>query len=509
MGKDGIAYYSTDGVANVLHVIAWFPGGVMERKRLAGEAFPPSSCAMTGFCYHGEVALPTYSEAVAELTRMMQEAFHFDRPKAPGNAPQILCAYLLWGFAFLLLPVSEAGADTEYMVSEEAIADMMVFEDHIPYFCPATYPGEPRRLDTEKRPWTILPLIGYGPATGLMGGAAFSHRNLFWSGVSIDLSGLYGLEGVQRFKISIGKHGLAKNRLLLLLRGRFLVNPEREFYGLGMNHVGPDPLTTNAIQDGGAALTVGWRFVKRAAFSVSLGARNVQIWCPGDRDNSRPCTPVVFPDLPGIEGGWMSFVGLSVVWDITDSIVRPTRGWRFIVKAVHTNNLFVGEYEFTRFLGDASYHISFLERRLVLGVRINGELIAGPDGRIPYWELSELGGRRSLRGFPSHRFVGTKRVLANCEARYRLAEFDFKELWHIRIDGALFGDVGRVFIDENDLPDEFALPEEALRKQTGGFQYSLGVGCHIGFSEAMLARIDVGFSEENAGLVFLSFGHMF
>jgi outer membrane protein assembly factor BamA len=451
---------------------------------------------------------PKEFEAVVELARTLHQAFHIDRRIARGVVSGTPWISPLWIAVFLLIPAVVARADSEYMVSEEAIADMMVFEDHIPYFCPATYPGEPRRLDTEKRPWTILPLIGYGPATGLMGGAAFSHRNLFWSGVSLDLSGLYGFRGVQRLKFSLGKRGLAKNRLVLLLRGRFLVNPEREFYGLGMNDVGPDPLSTNAIQDGGVAMTAGWRFVKRAAFSLSLGARNVQIWC-SEKNDSGPCTAAVFPGLPGIEGGWMSFVGLSVVWDITDSIVRPTRGWRFIVKAVHTNNLFVGEYEFTRFLGDASYHISFLQRRLVLGARINGELIAGPDGKIPYWELSGLGGRASLRGFPPHRFVGTKRILANAEARYRFAEFDFKNLWHIRIDGALFGDVGRVFIDENDLREEYALPEDALRKQTGGFQYSMGAGCHIGFSEALLARIDVGFSEENTGLVFLSFGHMF
>lgn len=416
--------------------------------------------------------------------------------------------FLLWTAVLLLLPALGARADTEYMVSEEAFADMMVFEDHIPYFCPATYPGEPRRLDTKERPWTILPLIGYGPATGLLGGVAFSHRNVFWSGVSVDVSGLYGLNGQQSFSLSLGKRGLAKNRLLLLLRGRFIVNPEREFYGFGMNDLGPDPLTTNAIQDAGGAFTVGWRFFKRAAFSFSLGVRNVQIWCPS-RTDSTPCTATEFPSLPGIEGGWMNFVGLSVVWDITDSIVRPTRGWRFILKAVHTNNLLVGEYEFTRFLGDASYHISFLERRLVLGARINGELIAGPDGRIPYWELSELGGRSSLRGFPPHRFVGTKRVLANGEVRYRFTEFDFKHLWHIRIDGAVFGDVGRVFIDDNDLPSEFGVNEDNLMSQTDRFQYSLGVGCHIGFSESLLARIDVGFSEENTGLVFLSFGQMF
>ncbi len=414
----------------------------------------------------------------------------------------------LWASLLLLSRASSTVADSEYMVSEETIADMMVFEEHIPYYCPATYPGEPRRPDIEKRQWTLLPLLGFGPGTGAMAGLTFSHGNLLWSGVALDLSGLYGLEGQQSFGISLGKRGLAKNRLLLLLRARFIVNPEREFYGLGMNDFGPDPLTMHAIQDGGGALTVGYRPFKRATFNFSIGARNVQIWCPS-RIEPEPCTAAVFPDLPGIEGGWVSYVGLSVVWDITDSIVRPTRGWRLILKAIHTNNLLVGEYEFTRFLGDASYHLSLLERRLVLGVRFNGELISGPDGRIPFWELSEMGGRATLRGYSPHRFVGTTRLLGNGEARYRLTEFDFYHLWHVRIDGALFADGGRVFIDDNDLMNEFGLSEEVLAGQTGGFRYSVGTGLHIGFSESLLARIDVGFSEENTALVFLSFGQIF
>ncbi len=416
--------------------------------------------------------------------------------------------YLLWAVILLLLPPSPAEADSEYMISEETIADMMVFEEHIPYYCPASYPGQPRRPDTKKRQWTLLPLIGFGPGTGAMAGLTFSHRNLLWSGVTLDLSGLYGLEGQQSLGISVGKRGLAKNRLLLLLRARFLVNPEREFYGLGMNDLGPDPLTKHAIQDGGGALTLGWRPVKRATFNFSIGARNVQIWCPS-RIEPDPCTEKEFPTLPGIEGGWVNYVGLSIVWDLTDSIVRPTRGWRLILKAIHTNNLLVGRYEFTRFLGDASYHISFMDRRLVLGLRLNGELITGPDERIPFWELSDMGGRSTLRGYPPHRFVGTTRLLANGEVRYRLTEFDFYHLWHVRIDGALFGDGGRVFIDDKDLISEFGLNQEVVDSQSGGFRYSAGAGLHIGFSESLLARIDVGFSEENTALVFLSFGQIF
>jgi len=34
-------------------------------------------------------------------------------------------------------------------------------------------------------------------------------------------------------------------------------------------------------------------------------------------------------------------------------------------------------------------------------------------------------------------------------------------------------------------------------------------GVRVGFSEAMVVRIDVGFSDEETGLVYLTFGHSF
>jgi len=41
------------------------------------------------------------------------------------------------------------------------------------------------------------------------------------------------------------------------------------------------------------------------------------------------------------------------------------------------------------------------------------------------------------------------------------------------------------------------------------FRYSYGTGLRIALGEAILARLDVGFSNEQAGLVYLTFGHTF
>lgn len=415
---------------------------------------------------------------------------------------------ILRAAVFLMPPAPGAIADTEYMVSEETIADLLLAEGHTRYILPAILPGEPPLPRSEARQWALLPQIGYGPDTGALGGVEFCHRDIFGSGVSLDVSGLYGLEGQQSFALSVGSPQLAKSRLLLVFRGRFLADLKRQFFGLGMNEVGSEPASTHAIQDAAGAVTIGWRAFEHIAFNFSLGTRNVQIWCPSMGD-SGPCTKSEFPDLPGVDGRWVNYLGLSVVWDNSDSIVRPTRGWRFILKAIHTNNLLLGPYEFTRFVGDASYLMSFFEKKLILGIRINGEWIAGPEKQIPFWELSALGGRETLRGFLPYRFVGKSRLLVNGEMRYALTEFDFIHRWHIRIDGVLFGDGGRVFIDEKALSREFGLNQDIISRQTSGFQYSYGCGVRIALAQALLARIDVGLSEEETGLIYLSFGQMF
>jgi hypothetical protein len=99
--------------------------------------------------------------------------------------------------------------------------------------------------------------------------------------------------------------------------------------------------------------------------------------------------------------------------------------------------------------------------------------------------------------------------LLNGELRFRITEFDFYDVWHVRLDGVLFGDGGRVFIDQNDIGDEFHLNQQIIERILKDFQYSYGGGFRIALSHALVARIDVGFSDEETGLVYLSFGQTF
>lgn len=393
-------------------------------------------------------------------------------------------------------------AAIEELEAEENIAELM----------PSTLPGEERPFGFAAREWALLPQFGYAPDTSALFGVKFAHRNLYDSGTVMDLDATYAVNQQQHIAFSVGSPKLWDRRFLVLLRAKYELDPQRDFFGLGNNEPNPDndPTSTHEFQETAAAITVGYRPFERLAFNFSTGVRHVDIRRGRRLDNIPFTQDLRFEGgtLPGIGGGVTQPLALSLVWNTRDDFLRPTRGWRLILKVVGSNPV-LSDFTFTRFIADGGYLRSTADRRFIAGLRVNGEWIADPARDVPFWELSELGGQDTLRGFYPHRFVGKGRILVNGELRARLAEFDFYDLYHVRLDGVLFGDGGRVFIDRSDLKSEFKLNEDIVGRVLGDFQYDAGTGVRIVLSDAVVARIDAGFSAEELGLLYLSFGHTF
>lgn len=369
------------------------------------------------------------------------------------------------------------------------------------------------------RRWAIIPQVGYGPETGALGGLKYTHRNIFDSGVTFDVDGAYAVNGQTGAGVVIGVPRLKAGNLLLLLQADYGLDPQRDFFGLGNNDLGPEPISTNEFQDIAGELTAGWRPFESLSLNVSVGLRQVEIrngrrlsecqnvMQPGTMIQPCPFTPELFPDLVGINGGVVNPIGVSIVWNNRDDLVRPTRGWRLLFKFMHATSL--GDFSFERYIADASYLRTFFDQRVVAGVRLNGEYVAGASGDVPYWELSELGGRNTLRGFFPYRFLGRSRLLINTEIRGQVVAFDFFDIWHIQIDGVVFADAGRVFLNDDDLDSQFHVDEDIVGRVFSDLRYDYGFGVRFAIAQAMVARIDVGFSEEETGLLYLSFGHTF
>jgi len=205
----------------------------------------------------------------------------------------------------------------------------------------------------------------------------------------------------------------------------------------------------------------------------------------------------------------VNYLKFSAVWNNRDDIFRPTRGWRLIFKIIHTNKVFLSDFTFTRVAADAGYLRSFFSDRVVFGLRLHFQWVTGPEKEIPFWELTQLGGSDSLRGYYPHRFLGKGQLMLNGECRFLLMEFPFFNIGYFRLDGVLFGDGGRVFISQDEIQAEFTLDRDFIDRVLEVPRYSYGTGLRLVVSRSFLARIDVGFSEEEDGLVYLSFGHTF
>jgi hypothetical protein len=66
-----------------------------------------------------------------------------------------------------------------------------------------------------------------------------------------------------------------------------------------------------------------------------------------------------------------------------------------------------------------------------------------------------------------------------------------------------------VFLDANEVGDQFQLDDSFFSRLSDNFKYSYGGGVRIALGKAILARIDVGFSDEESALVYLTFSHTF
>jgi outer membrane protein assembly factor BamA len=150
-----------------------------------------------------------------------------------------------------------------------------------------------------------------------------------------------------------------------------------------------------------------------------------------------------------------------------------------------------------------------LSHRQIIAVRLGGELILGDQCDIPVYEFAHVGGDNTLRGFFQDRFLGKSLMLATLEYRLKLLNFPFFDLWQVRIDGVVFGETGRVFLDANEVGDQFQLDDSFFSRLSDNFKYSYGGGVRIALGKAILARIDVGFSDEESALVYLTFSHTF
>jgi outer membrane protein assembly factor BamA len=207
----------------------------------------------------------------------------------------------------------------------------------------------------------VLPQFGYSPEKGPNAGIKFTDRDATPAGLTIDPEGGYVLKKQQNVTLAVVAPHFLNDAVIAALQGEYGYDPTKEFFGLGNHNVGPDPLSTNENQLFSALAMIAFRPVPRLTAALTLGFRHVHIGT-GDLEDSTPSTPTAFPDLVGINGGYANPIASSLVYNNQEEITRPTRGWNLTLKVQHVDRGLGSDYQFTRYLVDASYLYPLLTR---------------------------------------------------------------------------------------------------------------------------------------------------
>jgi outer membrane protein assembly factor BamA len=356
--------------------------------------------------------------------------------------------------------------------------------------------------------WGVLPELGYSPDQKLNGGAKFTAREVTPYRLTLDGEVNVAMERQTGVDATVLAPHLQGGKGIDLNEYHFYESPNTYFFGLGDNHVS-SPEAVYEIRRQRALATYGYRLTRHLVVAGTAGIRQTLISQPQSTAQG-PSLIDAFPRLRGIGGGRTNPVVASLVYNDRESITHPTRGWSVIGAVEHVNRNLGNDYNFTRFTLDSSYlHPLPTGPHDVFGLRMEGETIAGRTATIPFFELASLGGSDNMRGFYPDRFLGRSMFVVNAENRVRLVRFNFFDIWDVRIAGVAFFDVGRVFISDAQDSQTFRLRYAQLPSLVDEFRYSYGPGLRIELGDALVARIDAGFSNEQVGLVYLVFGHTF
>jgi hypothetical protein len=197
-----------------------------------------------------------------------------------------------------------------------------------------------------------------------------------------------------------------------------------------------------------------------------------------------------YPEEPGIEGGNLIGAGVALNYDSRDLPITPTRGALGLLTAERAWTFSEGS-SIPFWVFGAQWTQLFphdKDGNFITVVHVQTQVTDGR--RIPFWELSSLGGISTLRSFYSGRFTEKDMVLVNLEERIRLFSLNLMGTTG-ELQIAPFFDAGKVFDSLDDLVGSEALDH---------YHYSVGLGIRGVVSPSLLGRVDVAWGREGMGV---------
>ncbi len=207
--------------------------------------------------------------------------------------------------------------------------------------------------------------------------------------------------------------------------------------------------------------------------------------------------------ISGLKGGWVSIIQNALIYDTRDFEPDPTKGSYFEIANEYSSKYIGSQFDFNKLFIQGRYYqkLPFGSRTVLAGRLGVGHIFGGnapffefQDQWSPEGSINALGGKQSLRGFRTNRFLARSLAFTNVEFRYRIAETKWGKQ-HFAFGVAPFLDMGTVRNDWRDL-------------NFRDIKYSYGGGIRIGWNQSTVLFFDYGVSKEDR-LFFFGIGQAF
>lgn len=207
--------------------------------------------------------------------------------------------------------------------------------------------------------------------------------------------------------------------------------------------------------------------------------------------------------ISGLKGGWVSIIQNALIYDTRDFEPDPTRGSYFEIANEYSSKYIGSQFDFNKLFIQGRYYqkLPFGSRTVLAGRLGVGHIFGGnapffefQDQWSPEGSINALGGKQSLRGFRTNRFLARSLAFANVEFRYRIAETKWGKQ-HFAFGLAPFLDMGTVRNDWRNL-------------NFRDIKYSYGGGIRIAWNQSTVLFFDYGVSKEDR-LFFFGIGQPF
>lgn len=207
--------------------------------------------------------------------------------------------------------------------------------------------------------------------------------------------------------------------------------------------------------------------------------------------------------ISGVDGGWVSIIQTTLIFDTRDFEPDPTKGYYFEVANEYSSKYIGSQFDFDKlFIQGRVYQKIPVGKRTVLAGRFgvgnifgnNAPFFEFQDQWSPEGSINALGGRQSLRGYRANRFLARSMWFTNVELRVRLAETQIgKQRFAFGV--APFFDAGTVRDRWQDLNFK-------------NIKTSYGGGLRIAWNQSTVLSFDYGHSKEDR-LFYFGIGQAF